>query len=337
MLVRLFTEPIGTLLVDVPDQGLRPADLAAAIDAELGDLLAPRLAELGADRAADRRHHPGAPSRPSWPAAARCCAPPRRSPWWSAPGSGPARWPAAWTACSPRRTRPSGSWSSTTRRSATRPPRWSGRPPAAARSTTWPSRRPACPSPATPRSRAAPGEILAWIDDDEYADVNWLAEVARALADHPDADVVSGVIVPAELETQAQIWFEQFGGHSKGRGFRPDVFSPATAHIQSPLYPLPPFGTGANMTFRPGVHRADRRLGHRAGRRHPGDGLRGHPGLHPGAGRRRHHRLPADRGHPPLPPARPERPAQADGRVRRRADRRLHQPAAAAGRGCCGR
>jgi glycosyltransferase involved in cell wall biosynthesis len=101
--------------------------------------------------------------------------------------------------------------------------------------------------------RAAPGQILAWIDDDEVADPHWLAEVARALDEHPDADVVSGVIVPAELETQAQLWFEQFGGHSKGRGFTPAVFSPATAHIQSPLYPLPPFGTGANMTFRPGV------------------------------------------------------------------------------------
>jgi hypothetical protein len=31
------------------------------------------------------------------------------------------------------------------------------------------------------------------------------------------------------------------------------VFSPDTAHLQSPLYPLPPFGAGANMTFRPGV------------------------------------------------------------------------------------
>ncbi len=100
---------------------------------------------------------------------------------------------------------------------------------------------------------AAPGEILAWIDDDEVADRHWLAEVARALYDHPDADVVSGVIVPAELETRAQAWFEQFGGHSKGRGFTPAVFSPATAKIQSPLYPLPPFGTGANMVFRPGV------------------------------------------------------------------------------------
>lgn len=100
---------------------------------------------------------------------------------------------------------------------------------------------------------AAPGEILAWIDDDEVADPHWLAEIARALYEHPDADVVSGVIVPAELETVAQVWFEQFGGHSKGRGFTPAVFSPATRKQQSPLYPLPPFGTGANMAFRPGV------------------------------------------------------------------------------------
>jgi GT2 family glycosyltransferase len=101
--------------------------------------------------------------------------------------------------------------------------------------------------------RAAPGEILAWIDDDVVADPWWLSEVARALAEHPSADVISGVIVPAELETEAQLWFEQFGGHSKGRGFDPEVFSPATSDRQSPLYPLPPFGTGANMTFRPGV------------------------------------------------------------------------------------
>jgi GT2 family glycosyltransferase len=100
---------------------------------------------------------------------------------------------------------------------------------------------------------AAPGEILAWIDDDEVADPYWLAEIARALHEHPDADVVSGVIVPAELETLPQLWFEQFGGHSKGRGFTPAMFSPATRKAQSPLYPLPPFGTGANMAFRPGV------------------------------------------------------------------------------------
>jgi hypothetical protein len=56
--------------------------------------------------------------------------------------------------------------------------------------------------------------------------------------------------VAAELETAPQMWFEQFGGHSKGRGFNRAVFSPATEHLQSPLFPLPPFGAGGNMVFR---------------------------------------------------------------------------------------
>ncbi|MCA2219227.1 glycosyltransferase family 2 protein, partial [Jidongwangia harbinensis] len=46
-LVRLFTEPLGTVLTDVPEQGLGPADLAAVIDAELGAALAPKLAGYG--------------------------------------------------------------------------------------------------------------------------------------------------------------------------------------------------------------------------------------------------------------------------------------------------
>jgi hypothetical protein len=57
--------------------------------------------------------------------------------------------------------------------------------------------------------------------------------------------------VPAELVTKPQLWFESFGGHSKGRGFTPYVFAPPYA--QDPLFPLPPFGTGANMAWRPGV------------------------------------------------------------------------------------
>jgi GT2 family glycosyltransferase len=100
---------------------------------------------------------------------------------------------------------------------------------------------------------ATRGETLAWIDDDEVADPLWLCGIARALLAHPGAGVVSGPVAPAELLTPAQVWFEQFGGHSKGRGFTPAVFSPDTAGIQSPLYPLPPFGAGANLATRPGV------------------------------------------------------------------------------------
>jgi glycosyltransferase involved in cell wall biosynthesis len=92
--------------------------------------------------------------------------------------------------------------------------------------------------------------IVASIDDDETADPHWLAELARGFAEHPEADAVAGVMAPGELETWAQVWFEQYGGHNKLRGFTPVVFSPQTAHVQSPLYPLPSFGSGGNVAFR---------------------------------------------------------------------------------------
>jgi glycosyltransferase involved in cell wall biosynthesis len=100
---------------------------------------------------------------------------------------------------------------------------------------------------------AAPGETLAWIDDDEIVDEHWLAEIAWGLRAHPTADILCGSVIPAELETEAQLWFEQFGGLVKGRGFTPAVFGPATRSGYHPLFPLPPFGAGANMVTRPGV------------------------------------------------------------------------------------
>jgi GT2 family glycosyltransferase len=96
---------------------------------------------------------------------------------------------------------------------------------------------------------AARNDILAFIDDDERADGGWLAEVAVAFVADPALACMSGLVLPGELHTDAQIWFEQFGGHSKGRGFRRAVFSDSPEG-QSPLYPLPPFGVGANMAFR---------------------------------------------------------------------------------------
>lgn len=93
-------------------------------------------------------------------------------------------------------------------------------------------------------------EIIAWIDDDEVADRFWLAELARGFYEHPEAGAVAGIMLPAELQTPAQIRFEQYGGHHKQRGFASATFSPQTASLQSPLFPLPPFGTGGNMAFK---------------------------------------------------------------------------------------
>lgn len=93
------------------------------------------------------------------------------------------------------------------------------------------------------------GGIVAWLDDDEEADPSWVGEIVRAFAENPGACAVSGVVVPAELRTRAQVWFEQFGGHSKGRGFTAQVLNTETLGTQSPLFPLPAFGAGANMAF----------------------------------------------------------------------------------------
>ncbi len=94
------------------------------------------------------------------------------------------------------------------------------------------------------------GSIVAWLDDDEVADPLWLSELTRAFEGRDDVQGLSGLVLPAELDTPAQVWFEQFGGHSKGRGFIPAEFSPRTRREQHPLFPLPPFGVGANMAFR---------------------------------------------------------------------------------------
>ncbi|MBV9003407.1 MAG: glycosyltransferase [Solirubrobacterales bacterium] len=96
----------------------------------------------------------------------------------------------------------------------------------------------------------ASSEVLAWVDDDEICDRWWATEVARAFVEVPRAGAVTGIVVPAELQTEPQVWFEQYSGMGRGRGFSRAVFSPATARQHSPLYPLPPYGAGANMAFR---------------------------------------------------------------------------------------
>lgn len=95
---------------------------------------------------------------------------------------------------------------------------------------------------------AAAADIIAFLDDDEEPDRHWLAGIAGGFARGDDIGSVTGLILPARLDTQVQEWFEWSGGHSKGRGFSPAVFS--AQGPQSPLFPLPPFGAGGNMAFR---------------------------------------------------------------------------------------
>ncbi|HEY1627838.1 MAG TPA: glycosyltransferase [Streptosporangiaceae bacterium] len=117
-----------------------------------------------------------------------------------------------------------------------------------------PVRRVVEPRPGLSRARntglsAAAGSLVAYLDDDEHPDRYWLAELARGFTLAPGVEGVSGLVLPASLDTPAQCLFERFGGHSKGRGLTEGIFDVASRARQHPLYPLPPFGVGASMAF----------------------------------------------------------------------------------------
>jgi glycosyltransferase involved in cell wall biosynthesis len=97
--------------------------------------------------------------------------------------------------------------------------------------------------------RAVGTDLVAWIDDDEVPDADWVRRLKQGFAHDARPAAVCGVMLPAELEFEAQVRFEQYGGFFKGRGMAPEVLRKDTPSVISPLYPLPPFGTGGNMAF----------------------------------------------------------------------------------------
>lgn len=94
-------------------------------------------------------------------------------------------------------------------------------------------------------------EIVAMTDDDTLVDRHWLIEVARSFDRHPNAATVSGLLLPMELDTPPQMWFEQYGGFS--RGFDRRLFDLGENRpSDEPLFPWTTglFGTGNNFAFR---------------------------------------------------------------------------------------
>jgi GT2 family glycosyltransferase len=107
----------------------------------------------------------------------------------------------------------------------------------------------------------ATGEIIAFTDDDVQAHPGWLSALGRRFARQPHLSAVSGLVMPLELETQAQILFEQ-SGSGLDRGYAPLTFERAgrfrvrrrdersgLAEVRS-LYLTGEFGLGSNMAFR---------------------------------------------------------------------------------------
>ena len=96
---------------------------------------------------------------------------------------------------------------------------------------------------------AARGEILAFADDDVVTDRYWLVELVRAFSRADRVACITGLVLPVELETPSQFWIEEYGGF--GKGFTRRIFDLAENHPKTPLYPYTAgrFGTGASMAF----------------------------------------------------------------------------------------
>jgi hypothetical protein len=84
------------------------------------------------------------------------------------------------------------------------------------------------------------------VDDDVRVDPGWIRGIAGGFGS-PDVDAVTGLVLPAEMETRPQFLFEIYGGMSKGmeaRQFRGPLMSPRA------LLRAQDVGVGANMSFR---------------------------------------------------------------------------------------
>jgi len=110
----------------------------------------------------------------------------------------------------------------------------------------------------------ASGDIVAFVDDDAVVHPDWLRHLQGCFED-PTVMIATGLVLPAELETPAQIIFEQsfqffHQGYSR-RHFDSEYFTT----LRNKGVPVWDIGAGANMAIRrtayePG-HRFDTRLG----------------------------------------------------------------------------
>ncbi|MEG4008431.1 glycosyltransferase [Microcoleus sp. Pol11C1] len=91
--------------------------------------------------------------------------------------------------------------------------------------------------------REAKHEFVAFTDDDAAPDPNWLRSLLWNFSD-PRVMCVTGLVMPLELETEAQEWFERYSPH--GRGYDRRVVDGAQCN---PLI-IAPVGVSASMAVR---------------------------------------------------------------------------------------
>jgi glycosyltransferase involved in cell wall biosynthesis len=94
--------------------------------------------------------------------------------------------------------------------------------------------------------REATTELVAFTDDDARPEPGWLGALGEPFAS-PDVHAVTGLVLPAELRTPAQLLFEDvYGGMGKGLRLR---LHAERARLRPPVRPER-VGVGCNMAFR---------------------------------------------------------------------------------------
>jgi glycosyltransferase involved in cell wall biosynthesis len=98
--------------------------------------------------------------------------------------------------------------------------------------------------------RETDADLVAFTDDDVVADAGWLEQLVAPFVE-PGVTAACGMVLPLELETEAQKRFEQYGGFSKGLEQR--TYDLRVGRAARPLlYPFlgDLFGGGNSMAFR---------------------------------------------------------------------------------------
>jgi GT2 family glycosyltransferase len=94
----------------------------------------------------------------------------------------------------------------------------------------------------------ATGDIVAYTDDDVLLHPRWLEQLVCAF-DAPQISAVTGLVLPAELATEAQRHFETYWGF--GKGYRNQDFDSLLFKSNGGrTFPAWDVGAGASMAFR---------------------------------------------------------------------------------------
>jgi glycosyltransferase involved in cell wall biosynthesis len=97
-------------------------------------------------------------------------------------------------------------------------------------------------------ARHAKNEIIAYTDDDVTVPSNWIENISRAFH-HPLTMAITGLVIPQQLQTEAQYIFEKKWSFNKG--YLPKIFDHnyiiENAKWGAPVWEI---GAGANMAFR---------------------------------------------------------------------------------------